>query len=175
MEDSLRVLEPVLQELGISSEIASVNDRKRIQKAIYLAQLPGVDMGYRFGWYRMGPYSPSLTRDYYAIDEARRLGAFELGNAELRDDIVNRLDKIKGLLSVPPDLADQLGDADWLELVASLDYLQRVQRKTYDQAVEALRVEKEQLVDYSDLAQQQLEAAQKKHRLPSYRGADVVG
>src|SRR3712207_9330456 len=43
--------------------------RKRVQKAVYIGQLTGVDLGYRFSWYVKGPYSTALTRDYYDLAE----------------------------------------------------------------------------------------------------------
>ena len=38
-------------------------DRLIMQKAVYLAQAAGVNLGYYYHWYLHGPYSPSLTRD----------------------------------------------------------------------------------------------------------------
>ena len=56
MEEKLVVLKLFLDELGIPDSIDTVDERKRIQKAAYLGQLSGVDLGYRYGWYKMGPY-----------------------------------------------------------------------------------------------------------------------
>ena len=55
---------------GIPCDIDTLDDRKLIQKAVYLGQLSGVDLGYRFGWYIRGPYSTSLTRDYFSLAQA---------------------------------------------------------------------------------------------------------
>ena len=63
MEPRLIALRLYLDQLGVSSDIETVSDRKRVQKAVYLGQLSGVDFGYRFGWYLMGPYSTTLTED----------------------------------------------------------------------------------------------------------------
>lgn len=48
-------------------KIDSFEDRLILQKAIYLAQAAGVHLGYHYQWYLYGPYSPSLTRDEYAV------------------------------------------------------------------------------------------------------------
>ncbi len=56
METKLLVLKLFLGALGIDDSIETVDDRKRVQKAVYLGQLSGIDLGYRYGWYRMGPY-----------------------------------------------------------------------------------------------------------------------
>ncbi|HZZ71301.1 MAG TPA: hypothetical protein VFE24_03555, partial [Pirellulales bacterium] len=51
----------MLDELGIPETIATVDDRKRVQKAVYLGQRAGMNLGYRFGWYVRGPYSSALA------------------------------------------------------------------------------------------------------------------
>ena len=57
MDAKLITLRLFLDALGQSVDIETVDDRKRVQKAVYLGQLSGVDLGYRFSWYVMGPYS----------------------------------------------------------------------------------------------------------------------
>ena len=70
MENKLIALKVLLDQLGVPDSIETIDDRKRVQKAVYLGQLSGVDLGYRFGWYVFGPYSPALTKDYYSLAEA---------------------------------------------------------------------------------------------------------
>ena len=53
--------------LGLSFQVETFEDRLIMQKAIYLAQAAGVNLGYFYHWYLHGPYSPSLTRDEFAI------------------------------------------------------------------------------------------------------------
>ncbi|MDQ3692301.1 MAG: hypothetical protein M3464_01560 [Chloroflexota bacterium] len=126
-----------------------------IQKAIYLAQLSGVDLGYRFGWYLKGPYSQDLTRDYFRLSEANALETSNEQGANLREDVENRLLQVKPLLNIPDDVA--LPQEDWLELVASLHYLRKVQGKSPEVAREALEAAKPQLAMYSRVAEQSLE------------------
>lgn len=50
---SLIVLDLFLQALGIDIrevDLSNPEERKRIQRTVYLAQLTGVDLGYRFQW-----------------------------------------------------------------------------------------------------------------------------
>src|SRR5205823_6288469 len=106
-------------EFDVPAQIRTVADRKRVQKTISLAQLPSVDLGYRHGWYVMGPYSPPLTRDYYALDEA--IGSAAAGTApgmQLPPPVRDRLQTVKPLFKVPDGVP--LDVEDWLELVASL-------------------------------------------------------
>lgn len=60
MDSNLIALKLFLDDLGVSADIETIDDRKRVQKAVYLGQAAGADLGYRFGWYLLGPYSPSL-------------------------------------------------------------------------------------------------------------------
>ena len=53
--------------LGLKFKIDTFMDRLIMQKAVYLAQAKGVNLGYFYQWYLHGPYSPSLTRDEFAI------------------------------------------------------------------------------------------------------------
>lgn len=66
MDQRSAALKLVLDHLG-TNDISTVDDRMEVQKAVYLAQKAGVSLGYSYGWYVRGPYSPSLTRDYYDL------------------------------------------------------------------------------------------------------------
>lgn len=54
-------LKLVLDHLGISPDVSTLQNRICIQKAIFLAKYAGVDLGYSYNWYVHGPYSPELT------------------------------------------------------------------------------------------------------------------
>jgi uncharacterized protein YwgA len=49
-----------LKEKGISS---SIYNMKKIQKAVYTAKCEGVNLGYSFGEYKNGMFSPELRDD----------------------------------------------------------------------------------------------------------------
>lgn len=146
MDSSLVVLKLFLDELGIQDEIRTVDDRKRVQKAIYLGQLSGVDLGYRFSWYLMGPYSTSLTKDYYSLAEAIHSGETDYRDKELKDSIKKRLMKLADLMAVP--MSVKLPQEDWLELVASLHFLLKVSQYSKTKAVEILKEKKLRLSKY---------------------------
>jgi len=59
-------LKIVLDALGIPVSMSSFDERLALQKAIYLAQQMGVNLGYQFSWYLRGPYSKDLTSDAYS-------------------------------------------------------------------------------------------------------------
>src|SRR5690349_17229058 len=101
MERKLIALKRILEELGVPADIDTVDDRKRIQKAIYLAQLPGIDLGYSFSWYVKGPYSPALTRDYYSLSEALSDRDSKGDETRLNATVRERLHSIIPLLGPP--------------------------------------------------------------------------
>lgn len=113
------VLDAVGQELSLDTFPA----RLRIQKKLYLAQLTGLDLGYRFSWYLHGPYCRELTSDAFRLVEQIREG--------VRTQEARQLSPMARTLSAkattiwrggPPELAED----DWLELLASLHYLRHI-------------------------------------------------
>ena len=154
METRLVTLKLVLDHLGVDAAIETVDDRKRIQKAIYLGQRAGVDLGYRFGWYLMGPYSPALTRDYFSLAEGVATGDRSYTMHSLNPSAASSLSAILPLLEKPTEFP--LAQEDWLELVASLDYLMRVNGKNLEQAKIELTAKKPRVSNFADLAHQRL-------------------
>jgi len=60
----------LLKRIGIfdpSLFQSDFNSRLILQKTVYLLEQFGLNIGYYFSWYLRGPYSPSLTRDTYAL------------------------------------------------------------------------------------------------------------
>jgi len=150
MDARLISLKLVLDALGVEWAIRKLSDRKLLQKAIYLAQLSGADLGYSYGWYKRGPYSPKLTRDYYGLDEALDEDDAELSRYTLVPQVAQRLDTVRPLMAVPAGI--DLEQHDWLELLASLHFLLVNRRLPIDAARGVLAEEKPHLVDYIDHA-----------------------
>lgn len=150
MDTRLVVLKLFLDALNIPSEIKTVDDRKKVQKAIYLGQLTGVDLGYRFGWYLMGPYCPSLTKDYFELSDAMESGESDYEGHELLESIKSKLGAIQPLLSPPETLA--LPREDWLELISSYHFLKTISKKSESEVKQTFEEEKEHLVQHLDVA-----------------------
>ena len=111
-------LKLTLEALDVPVEPTTFPNRLLLQKATYLAQAFGVRLGYRYNWYLKGPYSPELTRDYFEL-----AATTEIPNAyRLNGETVERL-KTLGAKTNPPVGVD-LAREEWLELLASLHYLQ---------------------------------------------------
>ena len=154
MEMKLIVLKLFLDELGIGSEIDTFDERKSIQKAVYLGQLTGADLSYRFGWYLKGPYSPSLAEDYYHLADELEVDSESYQKYQLKKSLRDKLKKIQPLLEVPKKI--RLLKKEWLELLASCDYLRRVRKLSNDKADEVLKKEKPELYEYAHRARKVL-------------------
>src|SRR6266851_4519048 len=111
-----------LEHLGVPRDTDTLPGRLRLQKSIFLAQQAGVDLDYRFGWYIRGPYSPVLTRDYFALSAASAEEA--IAGYRLTDEARAALDGILPLFNVPAGV--NLRPEQWLELVGSWRYLKQV-------------------------------------------------
>jgi len=108
----------VMRALDVPLRVDQFDDRLVVQKAVYLAQARGVDLGYFFRWHLRGPYCRALTSDAYTIsleneDEAVRWVLNEESKTALRE--------LRDLLPS----AEDLPRARWLELLASIHYLVR--------------------------------------------------
>ncbi|MCF8719138.1 hypothetical protein [Nitrospina gracilis] len=157
METRLIVLKLFLEELGVGHDIETVDDRKKVQKAVYLGQLSGVDLGYRFSWYLMGPYSPSLTKDYYELaEEMPSLGGKE-GDNELLDEVKNKLNSVSSLFEKPSDCP--LKPEQWLEILASVHYLLKVSKLSDSEALKIINEEKPALYSQFEKAKNELTKA----------------
>lgn len=128
-------LAAILRELEVPFDVRAWDNRLQIQKAVYLAQVAGVNLGYRFGWYVRGPYSSALADDYYAA--AANLPA--LKDFRAGDSLKESLKGVKAIVAAcPPGIPK----AQWLESVASVDYLRRVQRRQDQDLKTAFETEK---------------------------------
>jgi uncharacterized protein YwgA len=116
-------LKLVLDAIGQPLNLATFQDRLRIQKKLYLAQLSGLDLGYRFSWYLHGPYCRELTNDAYRLDEQIREGANDHASRRLSSIARHLSESSKAIWQDSP--AEMLND-DWLELLASLHYLRHI-------------------------------------------------
>jgi len=134
MDEKFVALKLILNHLDVGQEINTVEQRLETQKAIYLAQSMGVELDYSYGWYLKGPYSPSLTRDYYELD-ATADEVFAEGR-NLKGRVRDILDRLRDLIDARPA---QISRAHWLELLASIRYLIRESGYTADRARERIR------------------------------------
>jgi uncharacterized protein YwgA len=119
----------VLKSLDIPHSLETFQQRLIVQKAIYLAQSAGVDLGYHYSWYLRGPYSSSVAGDLFgALDESEAMNEIEQ-KWYLSSSLNEKLRSLKStILNVPVHFrhhitAQESRLASWLELVASVHFL----------------------------------------------------
>jgi|GEM_PF-294306 len=124
--DAARIeLKLVLGQAGIDDpKLDTFSERFNIQKRVYLIQLLGYDLGYRFGWYLRGPYSRELTADAFTLRDELQDGEKDFDEYLLADDGKERISRARQLWELPAG-AD-IGQDEWLELLASLHYLKHI-------------------------------------------------
>lgn len=142
-------LKLLLDKLGISADISTFPDRKRVQKAVFIAKMFGEDLGYSYGWYVYGPYSPELTQDYFELSENLYDGETDYEQYSLVEDVATKLDNIKSIYCPPSGV--NLPQEDWLELIASILYWKD---KAYNESDirQMIRDKKGHLFEYYDQA-----------------------
>ena len=94
--------------------VREFSDRLRQQKLVYLAEEMGAELGFTFGWYVNGPYSPSLTRALYSKNTGEGRLGFE--HQALRHADTRVAAKLREFLG------EKLNDSGYLELLASVWY-----------------------------------------------------
>ena len=105
--------------LGLPFKIDTFMDRLIMQKAVYLAQAAGVNLGYFYQWYLHGPYSPSLTRDEFAVAMDISADLDESKGWKLDESSSKQLERIKPIFGELE--RDNL--ARKVELLASIHFL----------------------------------------------------
>ena len=109
----------VLDALGISNAMDSFDARMSVQKAVYLAQAAGVDVGHYFSWYIRGPYASSLTQDVFEGINGGDLSS--LKQYGLDKTTTTKLAELRKAFDVPA--SEKLEQPAWLELLASVHFL----------------------------------------------------
>lgn len=148
----------VLEHLGVPIDLGTFSKRFNIQKKIYLAQVVGCDLGYRFGWYLRGPYCTALTEDAFTLKDEVSEGDTEHNNFRLESKVTKALDKAKALWQEPKDYRGSCDE--WLELLASLHYLRHIVyrpqgvKRDFDDAFALLVKAKPQFTSRKDQAKQ---------------------
>lgn len=112
VSDNLSKLARLLKRLG-NFDLWNFKGRLLFQKRIYLLQALGLDLKYRFSWYIRGPYSPSLTKDGFALIPIYN----ELPTEPLTQNEQQIITRFLNWLSLKKE------DEEWLELVSSIHFL----------------------------------------------------
>ena len=151
------LLKLVLDEIGLGElGLDTFSSRLNLQKRVYLVQLTGLDLGYRYNWYLRGPYCPSLTRDAFSLKDELESAEKDHEGYKLSDSSLEKIGKTKEIWETPSGVS--VDSPTWVELLASLHYLKhiaywpgnQVSRKTiFSKLLEA----KPRFVDRGELVQ----------------------
>ena len=101
---------------------------------MYLAQDIGLPLGYGFGWYIHGPYSPDLTSVAYQVVPE---GIDSIGHVELTPRYKGMIDKVNKL-EYSSHHKQIMGNVQWYELLASIAYMFRAGNETKDAVARAV-------------------------------------
>ena len=112
-------LKLAIECLGLEFKINNFKDRLILQKAVYLAQAVGVDLGYYYHWYLHGPYCSALTSDAFAVRADLSAEFDESRGWKLDETSCGRLEGLRSFFS--NDNREEL--ARDLELLASVQFL----------------------------------------------------
>jgi len=112
-------LKLAMDRLGLDVKVETFDDRLILQKAIYLAQAVGANLGYYYRWYLRGPYCPAVAEDGFAIEAELSQGMDKARNWALDAGSAAKLGRIRGITDVTP--REKL--ARKLELLASVHFL----------------------------------------------------
>ena len=97
---------------------ATLEDRLKLQKTVYLLQIHGLQLGYGFGWYKYGPYSQDLVHEAYTVLSAERsLYEHDTKNWDLSEESKDKFNEFTDKLD------SDLHDPVQLELLASAHFV----------------------------------------------------
>lgn len=148
-------LKLTLAEVGIPAPtLATFSERLNVQKKVYLTQLMGYDLGYRFGWYIRGPYCRELTEDAFTLKDELASGEKDHQLYALSDEAEAKIGRAKRLWATPTVLG--VSHDQWLELLASVHYLKHIAyfpqgaAKDFEAVFKTLTAAKSQFRDKKD-------------------------
>lgn len=156
MADQTTLLQLVLTQLG-GNDISTKDDRIAIQKLVCLVQEAGLQLGYSYNWYVRGPYSPSLTGDYYQIASKKASIESDAANYILSAPAAEAVQRVNAVATPPAQVG--LPRVLWLELIASIAFLMRRYRLSKEAARDKINNSKPALAPHFDVGYQSLAGA----------------
>lgn len=117
---------------------SKINDRIKLQKAVYLMENMGVYVGdYSFSWEKYGPYSLALDYDAKSCSETANI---EVTFSDYAKQCIARLREFL-------DLHGEYSSLSWMECIAALHYLKYVFRFSDNTVMEELKTRKPHLTN----------------------------
>lgn len=115
----------VLDGIGLMPiGIAAAERRFDLHMRVYLAQVAGADLGYRYRWLFNGPYCRALTNDAFILRDELADGERDFEGFTLRPSIIRCLAQVHSLAAAPGDFRGTINE--WLHLSVSLHYVRHI-------------------------------------------------
>ena len=106
----------ILKNFYQDFSMSNFSDRLKLQKLVYLLKHKDMNLGYSFNLYLYGPYSRSLTKDAYQMDqfkEFRDINKVKPASEDQKTKFERFLEKIE----------EHKNDDKWLEIVSSYFFI----------------------------------------------------
>ena len=146
----------LFKELGnIDIDISTFNNRKKLQKTVYILSKMGLKFNYPYNWYLHGPYSPTLTEDAYELSRNKAYYDDEIKKYHFKQNAQDIINKFKELFQ------DKMNDEEWLELIASLLFLQDNYRATGEKLKHILLQKKDKFREKQELVDEAIDFIKK--------------
>jgi len=120
VDSTILKLKAIFEHLGSSLDIGRFTNRLLIQKTVYFVQEVGIDLGFRYSWYRYGPYCRHLSEAAYKHHDNQDFFNKRAQHFTVTETGSTMLGKVQQLTDNTPDDMDKPA---WLELLASIHFL----------------------------------------------------
>lgn len=117
------MLYSLFKETKVSPEINDCNDRKRLQKTVYLASTIGINLGFKFRWAQFGPYSKDLSTICESINANIQVGNYPSLLPATLNFPADKIQVLRSFLTLPENIS--LSQEDWLELLSSILFMKK--------------------------------------------------
>ncbi len=151
IKKDLNKLKQFCLHLNIQPSTDTFDNRIKLQKVIYLLKQFGLNLPYRFSFYKHGPYSPYLADIYYQIenyDDIVREDSFQIENSDIEK--LNRAKKF---------LEPLVNDSEKLEFYASIAFIFNDMVFVYQEKSESVCIEKIKILKLELVEKYNLEKA----------------
>ncbi len=112
----------VMKELLGSFSLNSFDNRLFLQRTIYLLQILGIDLRFRFAWHLRGPHSDALALCAFEINSSEKMKT-DFNSLILRPEVLQILERLVQWMEKKPT---DLSKSRWLELLSSIHYLKHI-------------------------------------------------
>ncbi|MCW2921578.1 MAG: hypothetical protein JWL76_1452 [Thermoleophilia bacterium] len=149
MESSLVALKLVVRSLEEATEAVETG-KADVQSLVYLVQQCGVDLGYSYGWYEMGPFSPALARSCVRL--ADQDAAAVAPDKRLSAPALRCIDRVRGLVSSRTEAQG----SGWVSALAAMHFLQNQVGKSEPEAMQVITTARPEWTSIAGAARQAL-------------------